>query len=228
MKNPLFVIDGIDGSGKDTTVTLLTEKMRGMEYPVSKISFPQYGSKSAGPVELYLKEEIAPVSKFDAYAASLFYAVDRTFARFEIEKKLVEGIVIADRYVSSNAGHQGSKISDPRSREKFLRWLYDLEYNILHVPRPTKTILLLLPPEIAEQRKRAQREKQNANLDGHERDVEHIRQSAAVYRWLAKTYPTDFAVIETVRGDTELTPNEVVEEVWQEVKMHIVHTTYGS
>lgn len=221
MKNQFFVVDGIDGSGKNTTVALLEKKMRGMGYAVSKISFPQYGSKSAGPVELYLQEEIAPVSKFDAYAASLFYAVDRAFARFEIEKKLAKGIVIADRYVSSNAGHQGSKISDPRSREKFLRWLYDLEYNILHVPRPTKTILLLLPPEIAIRRKQMQRENQKINLDGHERDTEHVQQSAAVYRWLAKTYPTDFAVIETVQEDKELTPQEVVEEVWQEASLYI-------
>lgn len=218
MNGLFFVIDGIDGSGKNTTATLLEEKLKKEGYVASKISFPQYGSKSAGPVELYLEEKIAPVSSFDAYAASLFCAVDRAFARFEIEKKLAEGIVIANRYVSSNAGHQGSKIENTQERKTFLLWLYDIEYNKLRIPKPTKTILLLLPLEIAVKRKQAQRTEQHVKLDGLERDIEHLRQSAETYRWLAETYPEDFTVVETVRETKELTPEEVLEEVWQEVK----------
>lgn len=207
-----IVIDGTDGSGKATTTKLLKEKLVNEGYDVESISFPQYGSKSAGPVELYLKGDIAPLEEFDPYQASAFYAVDRSFARFKINEWLDAGkVVISDRYVAANAGHQGGKISDPNERARFLDWLYDFEYERLKVVRPDINIILYCPFEIAQKRKLAQTQ----NPDIHERDTEHLKNAAASYLWLAQEKAGEFILIETCSVGRELSKEEVTDRVWQ-------------
>src|SRR3989344_3448879 len=131
MKGKIFVIEGPDGSGKRTQTGLLKEYFGSLGRRSEVISFPQYGTKSAGPVEEYLNGKYGNAADLNPYAASVLYAVDRFDASHNIRDLVKNGvIVILDRYIDSNAAHQGGKISDLKERDAFLRWLYELEYGV--------------------------------------------------------------------------------------------------
>ena len=124
----LFVIDGTDGSGKQTQFNLLKESLdkNNIEYKV--MSFPNYESPSSALVKMYLSGEFGENAKeISPYIASTFYAVDRyaTFKKEYEEYYKNGGIILADRYTTANMVHQAGKIEDKEEREKFLNWLTD-------------------------------------------------------------------------------------------------------
>jgi len=138
-----------DGSGKATQTNLLVDRLRQSGYQVEVADFPRYGKKSAALVEDYLNGKFGSPKEVGPYRASIFYAIDRYDASFEIKKWLEQGkIVICNRYVSANMGHQAGKIENKEERDKFLNWLEDLEFNIFNIPKPDVVIFLYVPPEI--------------------------------------------------------------------------------
>ena len=145
-----IVFEGIDGSGKSTQAKLLIAQLKKEGYATALIDFPQYGKKSAGLVEKYLNGKYGNAQKVGPYRASIFYACDRYDTSFTIREWLAQGkIVISDRYIGSNIGHQGGKIKNKKERKKFLRWLYKLEYELFEIPKPNFSFILRVPPKIA-------------------------------------------------------------------------------
>ncbi|MBI5221368.1 MAG: hypothetical protein HY979_01000 [Candidatus Magasanikbacteria bacterium] len=67
-----IMLDGIDGSGKSTQTELLVSRLKKEGYPVEMISFPQYGTKSAGPSEDYLNGLYGSAAEVGPYRASIF------------------------------------------------------------------------------------------------------------------------------------------------------------
>ena len=167
----LFVIEGTDGSGKQTQFNLLKEHLEkdGGEYKT--VSFPNYDSPSSSLVKMYLSGEFGENAKdVNAYIASTFYAADR-YATFQKEyKKFYEegGIILADRYTTANMIHQAGKISDKKEREKFLNWLFDFEFNIYSLPVPNKVFFLNMPPEKAQE---LMKNRENKFTHGQEKDI---------------------------------------------------------
>ena len=137
----LFVIDGTDGSGKQTQFQQLQESLLkdGIDYKV--VSFPNYDSPSSALVQMYLSGEFGENAKeISPYIASTFYAADR-YATFQTGyKKYYEdgGIILEDRYTTANMVHQAGKIKDEKEREKFLNWLWDFEFNLYGLPVPNE------------------------------------------------------------------------------------------
>ena len=129
----LFVIEGTDGSGKQTQFDLLKERFEKAEINYKTVSFPNYDSPSSSLVKMYLSGEFGENAKdVNAYIASTFYAADR-YATFQKEyKKFYDdgGIILADRYTTANMIHQAGKISDKVERKKFLEWLFNFEFNL--------------------------------------------------------------------------------------------------
>jgi len=151
----LIIIEGTDGSGKQTQTGLLYEKLceiKGRE-KVRKISFPNYESKASEPVKMYLSGEFGEkADSVNAYAASVLFSVDR-FASFKTEWEEFYnngGIVLSDRYTISNMIHQASKIKDREEREKYLDWLVDLEWNKIGIPKPNLVFFLDIPFEFSQ------------------------------------------------------------------------------
>lgn len=209
-----IVIDGTDGSGKATQTTLLVDRLRRENRRVETISFPQYGTKSSGMVEEYLSGKYGSAEEVGAERASIFYAVDRFDASKKIQNWLDEGaVVVSDRYVGSNMGHQGSKIQDPEKRRAFFTWNTHLEHELFQIPRPTVNIVLHVPTEIAMKRTAGRISKHGLTKDIHEADQHHLQAAEAAYIDLTKQFP-EFKLVECVDPDHELTPEEVHERVW--------------
>jgi len=190
MKGKLIVIEGTDGSGKATQANLLYKELQKKGFKVEYLDFPQYGKRSATMVEDYLNGRFGTAEEVGPYRASILYAVDRYSRMQEMHKWLQEGkIIICNRYVSANKGHQAGKIKDPAELDKFLVWLNDLEYNIFGVPRPDKIILLYMPSEIGQKlvEKKGHRDYVGGNKkDIHEADISHLKDAEKAYLYVAE------------------------------------------
>ena len=172
MEKRLIVIDGLDGSGKTTQFDIIKEIL-GKKYSVKAISFPDYDQPSSTLVKMYLDGELAhDASEINAYAASSFYAVDR-YASYKMfwEKNYNNGeIILASRYVSSNAIHQMAKL-DESEWDKYLEWLMDYEYDKLGLPRPDHVIFLDMPVEISQRLMTERYNGDESKKDIHEANV---------------------------------------------------------
>ncbi len=218
------MIDGIDGSGKSVQAQLLIERLKKENRPVEIISFPRYGEKSAAPIEEYLNGNYGTAAEVGPYRASILYAIDRFAAAPQIRQWLKDGkIVVANRYVSSNMGHQGGKIHDSEERKKFFAWNDNLEYNIFNIPRPDLNIILHVPADIAQQLvdKKGEREYlKGAKRDIHEADLRHLKNAEETYLEMARTFP-NFAIVECVENGQLLSIEAIHEKIWQVVKNQI-------
>jgi dTMP kinase len=181
-KGKLIAIEGVDGSGKATQSNKLYERLLNEGFPAKKIHYPRYDNPSSSLVRLYLNGEFGDNAKdTNAYIASTFYAVDRYASlKQDYEQFYKEGgIVIADRYTTSNMIHQAGKISNKKEREKFLDWLWDFEFNIYKIPIPDLVFFLDVPVEFNEKimKESANKDSRRKTKDIHERDIEHLKDS---------------------------------------------------
>ena len=220
----LFVIDGTDGSGKQTQFNKLKERFdkEGIEYKVA--SFPNYDHVSSSLVKMYLSGEFGENAKdVSPYIASTFYAADRyaTYKTTLEEFYKNGGIVLVDRYTTSNMIHQAGKIQDKEEREKFLDWLWDFEFNLYGIPVPTKTFFLNMPTETAIKlmEERENKFTHTQTKDIHERDAAHLKDSYNAAVSLVDKY--DWTEIKCVENDRLKTREEIHEEIWEEIKKYI-------
>jgi len=218
MRGTLIAIEGTDGSGKGTQISLLAQRLRDEGRQVATHAFPQYGKKSAGMVEEYLNGAYGSADNVDPYAASLFFALDRFDASARIREELASGaIVLLDRYLDSNVGHQGGKIRSEDERQRYVDWLYDLEFRILKNPRPDLTLVIHVPPAIGQDliKKKTQRSyiEGGKTHDMHEADLSHLEHAEEAFLWLVKDSPKTHVLIESYT-DRLLTPEEVHAKVW--------------
>lgn len=146
----LIVVDGGDGSGKETQVKLLEAYLRKREKKVKVVDFPRYYTSFHGKtVAKFLRGEFGSLEEISPYLASLAYAVDRASMKEELETFLKRGYyIIANRYATSTLAHQGAKISDTVEQNKFLKWAYQLEYNVHRIPKEDIVLYLYVPWKI--------------------------------------------------------------------------------
>ncbi|MDA8220316.1 deoxynucleoside kinase [Desulfosporosinus sp.] len=153
MKGKLIVIEAGDGSGKATQTKLLFDKLSLNNYNVKHVEFPDYQSESSALIKMYLNGEFGNnPNDVNPYAASTFYATDR-YASYK--KKWGDfyqsgGIILADRYTTSNMVHQAAKIINPDERDEYLNWLWDLEFVKFKLPVPDCVIFLDMHPQYSQ------------------------------------------------------------------------------
>ena len=193
-RGKLIVIEGTDGSGKNTQTKELFERLICEGIDCERISFPRYETPTGRIVgECYLgkptvtgkpgKSWFEKPGKLDALAASLYYAADRREAVPRMLEVLNSGRhLISDRYVESNMGHQGGKERDKSRRLELFKRLDDLEYGILQIPKPDAVVFLYMPWQVAKQL-RADRGK---HQDAHESSDEHLKNAEEAYLQLSK------------------------------------------
>ena len=178
MKGKLIVIEGLDGSGKATQTAKLCEALTAMGKTVRKLSFPRYEEESSALVRLYLGGAFGQKpGDVNCYAASSFYSVDRAASYLGDWKAGYEAgeIFITDRYTTSNAVYQTSKLEDESAWDAFVDWLFDFEYNKLGIPAPDATVFLDVSAETSEALMEKRYHGDENKKDIHERDIEYQR-----------------------------------------------------
>ena len=188
----LIVIEGLDGSGKATQAALLAEHLRaactnGNKESVRQVSFPDYQSDSSALVKMYLAGQFGSnPGDVNAYAASSFYAVDRYASYKKDWGKFYEagGIVVADRYTTSNAIHQGSKLP-PEQWDGFLEWLFHFEYALLGIPAPDEVIYLQVEPEVSQKLMTGRYHGDESKKDIHEQNLDYLVSSRRAAEYCA-------------------------------------------
>lgn len=213
----LIVIEGTDGSGKSTQFRLLTDRLESEQMKFQKLVFPQYSEPSSALIRMYLGGEFGKSpSDVNAYAASAFYSVDRYASYRKVWGKWYEegGLVVSDRYTTSNAVHQASKEPEDK-REDFLNWLYDFEYDKLGLPRPDLVIYLDVPTDFTEKMLRHRESETNTHADIHEQDMQYLATCRRMGRAAAEHY--GWTVIRCVRDGAMRSMEDIHEEIYRHV-----------
>ena len=213
----LIVIEGTDGSGKSTQFRLMTQRLTKEGKDFRNLVFPRYTEPSSALIRMYLGGEFgANPSDVNAYAASAFYAVDR-FASYKQDwGQWYEngGLILSDRYTTSNAVHQASKESEER-RGTFLKWLYEFEYDKLGLPRPDLVIYLDVPTDFTEKLMRHREQDTGTQADIHEQDTAYLATCRKVGKTAADFY--GWTVIQCVRDGAMRTIEDIHEEIYRHV-----------
>lgn len=175
MNHQLIVIEGLDGSGKATQSNLLYEYLKEQGYKVRKLSFPDYNNPGCQLVKMYLNGDFGDnPNSVNAYAASSFYAVDRYSSYMTDWKKDYEqGIILADRYSTSNLIHQCAKLPHDQWNS-FIEWVNEYEYKLLGIPEPNLIIYLKMNPMISQELLESRYNGDESKKDIHEKNVEYL------------------------------------------------------
>lgn len=213
----LVVIDGLDGSGKTTQFEILREKLAA-DTAVKAISFPDYEQPSSALVKMYLNGEISTdAAEVNAYAASSFYAVDR-YASYKMfwEKNYLSGeLILASRYVTSNAIHQMGKL--PESEwDGYLEWLADYEYAKLALPEPDLVIFLDMPVEISQRLMTGRYNGNEKRKDIHEANVEYMKLCRCSALYAAEKL--GWKVVPCSAGDSALPIDDISDRLMHLIK----------
>ncbi len=213
----LIVIEGTDGSGKSTQFSLLSQRMEKEGHAFRHIVFPRYNQESSALIRMYLGGQFGSnPADVNAYAASSFYAVDRYASYKQDWGQWYEngGIVLSDRYTTSNAVHQASK-EPAEKRQEFLKWLYEFEYDKLGLPKPDLVIYLDMPTDFTEKLMRSREEKTNTHADIHEKDMAYLATCRQTGKAAAEYY--GWTVISCVRDGAMRTIEDIHEELYLRV-----------
>lgn len=221
MKGKLIIIEsGSDASGKATQSEELLKKLTADGYNVRKVEYPNYKSESSTLVKMYLRGDFGKnADDVDAYIASTFFTADR-YVSFKTEWEEFYrsgGIVIADRYTTSNMVHQASKM-EIEERDKYLDWLEDYEYNLFKIPRPDEVIFLNVPVDYSIKLMENRKNKFTGEdeKDIHESDKNYLRKTYNNSLYIADKY--NWKRVECVENEQLRTIEDISNEIYGIVK----------
>lgn len=215
----LITVEAPDASGKATQTELLRKHLEEDGYTTYKFSFPNYGSDACKPAELYLSGVLGDKAEdTGAYAASVFFAVDRFFSYRTQWKKLLEDsktVIVLDRYTTSNAVHQICKLPE-NQWDEYLGWLYDFEFNKMSLPVPDITIALDVKPHVSKilLDKRA-KEDASHKSDIHEADSKYLEKCYEASKYASEKW--GWTRIECCDGDNMKSREEIHDMIYKAV-----------
>ncbi len=211
----LIVLEGLDGSGKATQARRLAEAIAQKGLPVRQITFPNYESPFCTPVKEYLGGALGEhPGDVNAYAASILFTIDR-FASFRQDWQAfyeAGGILVADRYTTSNAVHQCSKLA-PEHWQEYTDWLFELEYRRVGIPAPDLVVYLATDPAVSQRLLSGRYHGQEEKKDIHEKDLDYQAHSRAAAAWCAARL--GWQTVDCCQGDGMKSIEEIARQVWQ-------------
>ena len=207
----IIVIEGTDGSGKETQSNLLKQNLINKNFKVLKQSFPNYDNDSSLLVKKYLNGDFGTLNEISAKQASVFFAVDRLITMQNFKNLKDNEVLLLDRYVSSNVLHQATKIPNKEERECFINWLENFEYNDLYLPKPDLTIFLDLKPELSKKLRENRELKAGTKKDIHESNEEYLINCYNIGTKIAKE--KNWNIIKCFENDNIKTIDEIQNEI---------------
>lgn len=217
----LIIIESrTDGAGKETQTKELYNRLVSEGYKVRKITFPNYGTASCKPIESYLNGDLGnSPSAINPYAISSLYANDRFFSYVQDWGKFYEegGIIISDRYTTSNMVHQAAKIQNQHEKDTYLEWLYDLEFNKYQLPTPDCVIFLDVPLEFSKQLMENRNNKitGESKKDIHESDLEYLENCSNNSDYVANKF--NWSRIKCIENNTLRSIEDIHNDIYKTV-----------
>lgn len=224
MTGKFIVIEGSDGSGKATQLSLIEEKLKNAGYDVSTYDFPQYNQKSSYFASEYLNGKYGDSDTLGAYGPSLFFALDRFQAAPSIRADLEAGkIVLSNRFTGSNMAHQGQKIREDIEQSKYYDWMHETEFVHLGIPKPDLNIVLTIPARLTQKLvdSKQQRSYTDKKRDIHEADLNHLKGAVAAYESLCVQFPDEYTRVECTSGENILSIPEITSLIWTHIKKEL-------
>lgn len=219
----LIIFEGLDGSGKGTQTALTAQKLTERGVDLRQITFPNYASDSSALVKMYLSGQFGDKpDDVNAYASSSFYAVDR-FASYKTdwgEFYKSGGLVLSDRYTTSNAVHQCAKLP-PIHWDGFLNWLFDFEYKKIGIPTPDAVFFLKVDPQISQKLLSQRYHGDDSKKDIQEKDLEYIARSKEAAEYCSKTL--GWTIISCVKNDNGNKTLRSVDDINNEIMDKIIN-----
>lgn len=214
----LIVIEGLDGSGKSTQISLLRERLDSLHKGYRQIKLPDYEDPSSTLVRMYLHGDFGSSAEdVNAFAASAFFAVDRyaSFKRHWSDDYNAGKLIIADRYTTSNAYHQLEKL--PREDwDAYLSWLEDFEYGKLGIPKPDHVIYLDMPLEVSEKLMSLRSEQTGVSRDVHEADKAYLLRCREAAGYSAEKL--GWTVVNCASGGEPRLREDIADEIFELVR----------
>jgi len=210
----LIVFEGIDGSGKSTQFEMMCTRLSGERRQFKRLVFPRYSEPSSALIKMYLAGDFGTnPDSVNAYAASSFYAVDRYASFIQDWREYYNdgGLILTDRYTTSNALHQGAKIAADQ-REHFFKWLYDYEFNLIGLPAPDMVMYMDITVKFAAARLHRRQSETGTNADIHENDMTYLNSCADSGSQAATQY--GWHKVSCIEGATERDKVEIHNEVY--------------
>lgn len=218
----IIVIEGTDGSGKETQSKKAEKYLIDKGFKVKRYSFPIYNSptgKIVGASYLgkpELGESVFPETSasVDPIVSSLYYAADRRYNFLkEIEAEIYKNdYVILDRYTTSNMGHQAGKAKTKKEKDKILYFIEKLEFDLCELPRPDIVVFLHMPYEAT-----IELRKDRVAGDGNENNPEHLINAEKTYLYIAKKYNWKSINCIKTKKYTSLNDLKTIDEISLEV-----------
>lgn len=218
MKGKLIILEGTDASGKSTQFQKLTQRLQTDGIDFRTVAFPRYKEDSSVLLRMYLGGEFGKnPNDVNAYMASTFFAVDRCASYLKDWRAYYEngGVLVFDRYTTSNAVHQASKMK-PEDREGFIRWLFEFEYELLGLPAPDEVFLLDMP---VEQSAKLMEHRAGKTCDIHELDLDYLQECRDTAHLAAKL--CDWQLIACTACGKLRSIDEIHEELYEKVLRRI-------
>ena len=218
----LIVIEGLDGSGKSTQTERLRSRLAESGAAFRHVKFPDYDDPSSILIKMYLSGEFGRAADdVGAYAATSFYAVDRfaSYKRYWGDFYREGGIVLADRYTSSNAVHQAAKLP-PEEWLPFLDWLYDYEYVKIGIPAPDLVIYLDMEVAVSQRLLATRYAGDERKKDIHERDTVYLERCREAALFAARH--GGWRVVPCCDGDALRTVDDMAADIWAAVEKAIL------
>lgn len=217
----IIVIEGLDGSGKQTQSEKLYNRLINEGYKVKKIAYPRYENASSSLVKMYLSGEFGKdANEISPYIASTFYAVDRYASYKQDYEDFYKngGILILDRYVTANMVHQSGKIDNLEEKEKFLTWLSDFEYGLFGIPKPDKVFFLNIPPKVSQTliKNRENKFSHEKQKDIHESNTTYLNKAYDNACYLINKYNWD--EINCTESEELRAIDDIHEEIYKKAK----------
>ena len=185
----LFVVEGVDGSGKSTQIRLLNDYFSKKGYRCEYLHFPRTDAPFFGElIARFLRGEFGSLGEVNPWLVAMLYAGDRMDASELIRGWISKGcIVLLDRYTYSNIAYQCAKLSDIQEQEKLMKWILDLEFSHFSIPKPDLNIFLDVPftfteKKLSDSRTGEDRRYLNGTKDIHEESLSFQERVREIYR----------------------------------------------
>lgn len=217
MDKGLFIaIEGIEGQTKDAQYRILKKRLTESEYDLVEFRFPQYSEESSFFTREYLSGKYGNIDDVSPYVGSLFAALDRYHASFEIKKALSENkIVLCSNYTGCSMALQGVKFQNPEERRGYFIWLDNLEFQVMQLPRPDINFVLMeSATEHGSQLPiNSKKDKElSPLLRANRLEVKNILN---VYSDLCTLFPKDFIRIDSIRSNRVLSDSDISDLIWK-------------